>query len=408
MKYMKKIIRALSVLLVCVCIMNISGSVHAKNSSELTSNELQELEDQIEQAEDEMEGLKDSLSDVQELVEGLESEKANLKNYVEALDSTMLAIEQKISDLETQIAQKEADIEYTQNELEQAKAIEAEQYAAMSNRIKYVYEKGYGHYVEVLLQASGASDLLNRLTYVEAIMVYDQERLDEFIANKEYIDLCERQLQAEKEYLDAMKVCVQNEMDATEVLIATKSQEIEAYEHSIKDKEQAIAEYEAEIAEQNEIIKALEKAIEEEKKRLLEGNAIIYDGGVFAFPLESYTRVSDDYGPRIHPILGTPQFHNGVDFAAPKGTKIYAAYDGKVVAATYSSSMGNYIMIDHGSGLYTIYMHASKLYVSKDDVVIKGQHIAGVGSTGRSTGNHLHFSVRLNGEYVSPWDYLKK
>ena len=133
-----------------------------------------------------------------------------------------------------------------------------------------------------------------------------------------------------------------------------------------------------------------------------------YDGGTFHFPLESYTRVSDDYGYRIHPILNVKQFHNGVDFAAPKGTPIYAAYDGMVVAATYSATMGNYVMIDHGDNLYTIYMHASKLYVSEDDVVKKGQKIAGVGTTGRSTGNHLHFSIRKNGAYVSPWDYIVK
>ena len=82
--------------------------------------------------------------------------------------------------------------------------------------------------------------------------------------------------------------------------------------------------------------------------------------------------------------------------------------DGVVVAATYSSTMGNYVMIDHGDNLFTIYMHASKLYVSEDDVVKKGQKIAGVGTTGRSTGNHLHFSVRKNGSYVSPWEYIVK
>jgi murein DD-endopeptidase MepM/ murein hydrolase activator NlpD len=133
-----------------------------------------------------------------------------------------------------------------------------------------------------------------------------------------------------------------------------------------------------------------------------------YDGGVFKFPLATYTRISDDYGDRIHPTLGVQQFHNGVDFAAPKGTAIYAAYDGTVVAATYSSTMGNYVMIDHGSGLYTIYMHASTLYVQKDDVVTRGETIAAVGSTGRSTGNHLHFSVRRDGSYVSPWNYLSQ
>ena len=116
--------------------------------------------------------------------------------------------------------------------------------------------------------------------------------------------------------------------------------------------------------------------------------------------------MSCDYGWRIHPILKVKQFHNGVDFAASKGTAIYAAYDGVVVSAAYSPTMGNYVMINHGDNLYTIYMHASTLKVSANAVVKRGDTIALVGSTGRSTGNHLHFSVRKNGEYVSPWEYV--
>ena len=109
---------------------------------------------------------------------------------------------------------------------------------------------------------------------------------------------------------------------------------------------------------------------------------------------------------RVHPTLNVEKFHNGVDMAAPSGSPILAAYDGQVVAADYNASMGNYIMIDHGDGLYTIYMHCSALYVSTGANVTKGANIAAVGSTGRSTGPHLHFSVRLNGNYVSPWNYL--
>ncbi len=405
---MKKLIGILSLVLGLIMVINISYSASAKTSGSVTSAAIQDLEEQIQNAEDEIADLQGSLSDVQDLVNGLENEKTNLSNYVEGLDAALISIEKKIEDLEAQITQKEAEISVTQAKLEEAQKIEAEQYIAMSNRIKYVYENGSGNYVDILLQEVKSPDILNRLTYVDAIMSYDQECLDEYISNKEYIDLCERQLQAEKDYLDAMKECVKNEQAAVEELIETKSQEILSYEQNIKDKEKAIAEYEADIAAQNELIKALEKAVEEEKKKLIAGQGVIYDGGTFAFPLESYTKISDEYGPRTHPILKVPQFHNGVDFAAPKGTKIFAAYDGNVVAATYSSSMGNYIMIDHGSGLYTIYMHASKLYVSKGDVVVKGEHIAAVGSTGRSTGNHLHFSVRLNGEYVSPWNYLSK
>ncbi len=124
--------------------------------------------------------------------------------------------------------------------------------------------------------------------------------------------------------------------------------------------------------------------------------------------MASYTRVSCDFGNRINPIFKIPEFHSGVDLAAPKGTAIYAAYDGEVVAATYSPSMGNYVMIDHGDNLYTIYMHASTLKVSKGTEVSRGDTIALVGSTGNSTGNHLHFSVRKDGSYVSPWEYITK
>lgn len=373
-----------------------------------TSDKIKDMEKQISNAEKDMKELKNSLSDVKKLVKQLENEKSDLKNYVVQLDNTLAAIEEKITNLLMQITRKEADIIEAQEQLVHAKEVEANQYESMGERIKYSYEKGTYHYLQLLFTASSFSDLLNKLTYEEEMARYEKDKLDEYIEAREYVELCEQQLQVEKQYLDAMKVSVENEQTAVETLIEAKKQEIEKYENSISSQEKAIKEYEADIAEQNEIIKQLEKAVEEEKKKLLANSAIKYDGGTFAFPLESYTRISDNYGWRIHPTLHVKQFHNGVDFAAPKGTPIYAAYDGDVVAATYSSTMGNYIMIDHGSGLYTIYMHASKLYVSKGDKVIKGEKIAGVGTTGRSTGNHLHFSVRLNGDYVSPWNYLSK
>lgn len=404
---MRRIIKYMSIVL---CLSLVAGTFEAsaaKEGQEVTSSTIKDMEQQIEAAEKEMNGLKASLSNAKDLVKELEQAKSNLSTYVEKLDATLITIEAKIADLELQIIQKEADILETQAKLERAIETEQTQYAAMSSRIKFVYERGSGDYISTLLQSKSPSDLLNRMTYVDAITGYDRQMLDSYIANKEYIDLCEQQLQAEKEYLDTMKECVENEKAAVEVLIETKSQEILAYENDIENKEAAIKSYEDDIAEQTEIIKELEKAVEEEKKKLQANNAI-YDGGVFAFPLESYTRVSSDYGYRIHPILKVEQFHSGVDFAAAKGTKIYAAYDGEVVAATYSSTMGNYVMIDHGSGLFTIYMHASKLYVSKGDIVVKGEHIAAVGSTGRSTGNHLHFTVRKNGAYESPWNYLSK
>ncbi len=405
---MKKLKVYIGLLLCMTLVMAVAQPAQAKNS--ITNATIKEMESQITKAEKEMKELKSSLSDVKGMVKKLESEKSNLKNYVEKLDATLAVVEAKIVDLEGQITEKEADIADTQKQLEEAKNVEANQYEAMRTRIKTSYEANEYHVLEQILTARSFSDLLNRITYEEEVVQYEKQKLDEFIANKEYIAMCERQLQVEKEYLDAVKVSVQNEQAAVEELINVKKLEIDKYESDITTQEKAIKEYEADIAEQNEIIKQLEKAVEEEKERIKKMNGLVltYDGGTFHFPLESYTRVSDDYGPRIHPTLHVQQFHNGVDFAAPKGTPIYAAYNGIVVAATYSATMGNYVMIDHGDGLYTIYMHASKLYVKKDDVVTKGQKIAGVGTTGRSTGNHLHFSVRKNGEYVSPWNYIVK
>jgi murein DD-endopeptidase MepM/ murein hydrolase activator NlpD len=131
-----------------------------------------------------------------------------------------------------------------------------------------------------------------------------------------------------------------------------------------------------------------------------------YDGGTFSWPCPSSTTISSEYGNRMHPVLGVYKFHNGIDIAASTGSAIVAAYKGTVVGAGYNSSMGNYVMIDHGDGLYTIYMHASALYVSTGQNVAKGDTIAAVGSTGRSTGPHLHFGVRLNGSYVNPHSYV--
>lgn len=382
----------------------------ATSMSSLTSDSIKEKEDQISRAEDEKKQLENNLSNLQEIKKELENQKTDLKKYVTQLDGNLAEIEQNIADLKAKITAKEADITRTEEELTAALEKEENQQESMVARIRLIYEKGDSYMLEALLQAKSFGDFLNRADYMERVMAYDKQKWEEFKENRQLIELCKEELELEKEILDQAKANVEAEQSNLETLIAQKNQDIISYESDISNKEQAIKEYEAELAQQNAEIEALEAAIAEEKKKLLESSQTVltYDGGVFKFPLASYTRVSDDYGYRIHPTLGVEQFHNGVDFAAPKGTAIYAAYDGKVVAATYSATMGNYVMIDHGDGLYTIYMHASALYVQKDDIVVRGETIAAVGSTGRSTGNHLHFSVRKDGEYVSPWNYLSE
>ena len=374
----------------------------------LTNDKIRESEESKKQAEEERKALKGNLTDVKSLLASLETSKNNLENYIQELDADLNDINEKIDNLNKLISDKEFEIATTEKELEEAKSVADTQYEAMKRRIKFVYERGEASTAEMLLSSKSFVDFLNKAEFINRISAYDKRMLDSFILAKDLVAAKEAELIEQKESLEDAKAAVQNEQEALESLMADKEQEITVFEGDISNKEAAIAEYEAMIAEQDQIIKDLEAAILEEKKRLLAENkkAIVYDGGQFKWPAPSYTRISDDYGYRIHPILGTQQFHNGVDMAAPNGSPILAAYDGEVIAASYSPTMGNYIMIDHGDGLITIYMHASSVSVSSGTMVARGEQIGCVGSTGRSTGPHLHFSVRENGSYVSPWNYL--
>lgn len=402
MKSLKKIL----FFIVCIGIVFVFS---VGTAEAVTNDSIREKEAEIATAKEEVANLKSNLTDVEALKKELEQSKNDLTAYVTQLDTQLSDIQSKIDEYNNLITTKESEIETTTEELNDAIAKQEEQYEAMKLRIQFMYEQGDSFYMEILFSSSSIADTLNKADYIEALSAYDRNQLDEYVKTREMIALCKEELEAEKEVLDEAKLAVESEQAAVASLIEEKESQIVSVSSDISTKEAAIKEYEDIIAAENAEIAALEKAVAEEKARLAaeNANARVYDGGMFAFPCPGYKRISDEYGNRIHPTLGVEKFHNGIDLTAPYGTPILAAYDGDVVAADYSASMGNYIMINHGDGLYTIYMHASALYVSKGQSVYKGQTIAAVGSTGRSTGNHLHFGVRLNGNYVSPWNYLK-
>ena len=376
-------------------------------ASELTNDNIKQMEAEIKKAQEEKKALQSGLTNVKELKKELEESKTSLSNYVAEMDANLATVQAKIDELKTLIAEKEEEIADKTEELEDAIEVQQNQYEAMKSRIKFMYEKGDSLSLELIFSSESFGEMLNKAEYIESLSAYDRKMLDEYVAYAEYVALCKEGLEEEKSVLDEAKAAAQAEEDALNELIAAKEQEINQVSSDIANKEQAIKDYEADIAAENETIKALEAAVAEERKKLAAEQGRKYDGGMFTWPAPSYTRISSEYGNRMHPTLGVEKFHNGLDMAAPGGSPILAAYDGKVVAADYNSSMGNYIMIDHGDSLYTIYMHASALYVSKGTEVSKGDKIGAVGTTGRSTGNHLHFGVRLNGSYVNPWNYLR-
>ncbi|WP_026517437.1 murein hydrolase activator EnvC family protein [Butyrivibrio sp. MC2021] len=400
-RHKKRILHLFMVLVLLTAVVGTGFTSHAT----VTEESIKQKENQISNAKKERDNLKNAKTDLEKLKKQLETSKSNLNAYIREIDNSLTDIQAKIDSLIEQITEKEAQIEETTRELQEAEETQQNQYEAMKKRIKFMYEKGNTIYVELLIESGSFADMLNKAEYIEMLSEYDRNKLNEYIATTELIRVTKEALEEEKETLDTMKASCEEEQANLESLLNAKSQELNSVNADISNKEAAIAEYEAQIKAENAAIAALEREVEADKAALY--SRYTYDGGMFTWPCPKYTRISDNYGMRMHPTLGIEKMHNGIDLAAPSGSPILAAYQGTVVAASYEASMGNYIMINHGAGLYTIYMHCSALYVSKGQDVTAGTKIAAVGTTGRSTGNHLHFGVRLNGAYVSPWNYLK-
>lgn len=434
---MKNIWKTVSVLLCTVLL--ISAPVQVYATEKTAADYKEEIRERKEKAEEQKQEIQTSESKVdmmEDAVAGLNSEKKELQvakdelsDTVEQLDAQLTNVQEVLTQLEEDIDRKTKQVENIKNRLREAEANQDEQYASMKQRIKFMYEKGDTAYITMVFGAQNLTDMLNKAEYIEEVSAYDRQLLNEYTETKYRVINLKDKLEVEQASLLETQEQAEIQEYQMSMLIDQKNGEIEKYESEISTKEDAIKEYEAMIASQNATIAALEASIlkaereaEALQKELEESGLSDNDidssssskpvttqqvfSGPFCMPAPSYTRVSDDYGNRIHPILGVKQFHNGIDFAAPGGSPILAAQSGTVIAAAYSSTMGNYIMINHGGGVITIYMHASALYVSAGQTVNKGQKIAAVGSTGRSTGNHLHFSVRVNGSYVSPWSYL--
>lgn len=406
---------------ICLQITSAGGRTLA---AALTNDTIREKQAQIEEAKQEQEQIRDSITDIEAVKEQLESQKSSLETYVTQLDAKLTQMQTNIDSLNQQISDGETKIGQTKEELAAAQKAQDDQYAAMKIRIRMLYERGGNLYLSVLLDAADFADMLNRASYVKKLSEYDQKKLKEYEEQTALVKATQEELAAQQAALEEAKQGVLAEQANMQDLLAEKQNEISSVSAGIQTQELSLEQYEAQVAQQDDTIASLEsqvqaeqarleeeaKKAEEEAKRKAAEEALAkrktYSGGTFTWPCPSYTEISSDYGNRVHPIYGTTLFHNGIDMAADTGAPILAAADGTVIAASYSSSMGNYVMIDHGGGLYTIYMHASALYVSQGQSVTAGTQIAAVGSTGNSTGPHLHFSVRLNGQYVSPWQYL--
>lgn len=343
----------------------------------------------------ELSETREKAADLKEKKEQAESEKSSLASQLNSIAAEMEETQEKISQKEDELAEKE-------EELALAKVEENEQYESMKIRIKYMYENGNVQFVEILCESKSITDLLNKAEYISTISEYDRNMLQQFQEVVKKVEEQEAEIQEEYEELETM----QNELIA-------KQDEVAAL---VKDKEAELKEINDELGDTNAKLEKLEKAVADAQRKQSEassgysssgaGSSVVTGNGTFTHPCPGYTYISSEFGWREQPLPGASTNHKGMDFAAPTGTPIYAAAGGTVVSASYSGAAGNMITISHGNGLSTIYMHCHTMYVTAGQTVSKGQNIGLVGTTGNSTGPHLHFQVMLNGTPVNPRNYL--
>lgn len=368
----------------------------------------------VEKAKGTITSLEEEKKKTEAAIRELESLKSDTEAYVRMLDAQLDSLDAEIARLEGEISEKEATITETELRLEEAARTERYQYESMKLRIQYMYEKGDSSYLDLLLESGSISELLNRIEYISRISEYDRRMLDEYVAVKEGIAEDKRTLEAEREELLALREQAGAKQLSVETLVNEKTAELERVDIQIGEKTAEAEAYERDIKAQEERIKQIEAEIkrqEEEARRKAEAAGKAYNtvsiGNInFIWPCPASSRITSFFGDRESPTEGASSDHKGIDIGASTGTNIVAAAGGTVTISTYSYSAGNYVMINHGGGVSTVYMHCSQLLVSVGDTVKQGDVIAKVGSTGYSTGPHLHFGIRHNGTYVNPSNYV--
>ena len=333
--------------------------------------------------------------------EQIQEELNQSKKDLEEVQAELNALEQKIYKAEGEIRSLTIELNETKEEivkgleeLEQLKKDIEKQNDDLNARLRSMYKNGDVGLLSVVFGSSSMSDVLTNMDMVQRIYNADaellasiQDQYDLVDAQNQKLEALKVQLEAQQEAVEAKKAAL--ELDRQEV--AAKKKEVQANTDS--------------LAAQYDAVKKEADAISETIKVLQSSNTK-YIGGAMCWPSQASTRITSPFGWRYLSLLGGRNYHTGVDIGAAGGTNILAANSGKVIKAGWNNSYGYMVMVDHGGGIVTLYAHSSKLLVKTGDVVARGQAIALIGSTGMSTGNHLHFEVRVNGAYQNPLNYI--
>ena len=377
----KKIIPILTVIILLSCFFFIP-----KIKASTLEEQKQENQGKREQAEKDLEYVQEELSEAVVKIQELDDKIRTAENEIAGMD-------EKLIDLQTKVEETTQNLQIVQKNYDENKKI-------MENRLVVMYECGDVTYLDLLLRSSSLVEFLSNYYIIEEIVRSDNELLASIEKEKDEIETTKKQLEQQKAELKLLKV----KQEQTRIIMQNnktiQQNEIDKLSDNEKELQQKIQEYKDEEARIENLIK------------LASGQYTYngeYSGGIMAWPIaKEGTYITSNYGTREHPIQGIIKTHTGIDIGnAGFGAPVIAAADGIVSMASYYGGYGNCVMINHGNGISTLYGHGQKILTTVGAEVKKGDLIMEVGSTGLSTGPHLHFEVRINGVHTNPLQYLQ-
>lgn len=386
--------RFLSVL--CLGAILLTGALFGAKNETLAAGD--DPATQIKNLEKDLAGVRNERSAAQQALNRAKSGKSAQIALKEQYDREIVAIDEQLRTTESLIEQYELSISETQQNIEELVAEQGSQQELFDEMVRMSFEYGSDSYLELLFGAEDFSDFLSRIDLISYHLSYNRSVIEKMKEVEDNLHTNEENLRSSKENLENYKQSKETLREEFE----TKSAESTALISRLADDE-------AEAAAALKIIQESEKKLQNDIEALTRelNSTSTYSGGKFKWPLATSGTNTSGWEWRTNPITKRREFHNGVDIAAPKGTNIYAAADGTVVKCEWYGGYGNCVIINHGGGVMTLYGHCNSLNVKNGQSVKAGDVIAYVGTTGQSTGYHLHFTVYEGKTAVNPWNYLK-
>ena len=388
----KRVASIIALVLVVLLVVGLVASFIIPHAYADNSESVSSMQNQLDNLEKRKEQLEQELNVISEQKEKEFEKKSIIDEQINDTLSEIELLNQMVGELDNQLDANRQQLEQAQQKLEESMQLS-------KDRIRASYEQGYASYWEIILSSDSLYDFISKVEIVRQISEYDNKIIEELTESKKIIEQAKEKIEQQKKEQQEAISSLSQKQDTLKKKQAASDELIEKY-----NSDSAAAERALEKAE------AAEAQLQAEIRKLLQNsNSTVVDSGDFRYPLDSKWRIiTSEFGGRTHPITGVYKLHTGVDISGSGiyGANIYAAKGGTVVKAGYNSGYGNYILIDHGDGYATLYGHASSLCVKAGQTVTKGDVIAYVGSSGYSTGPHLHFEIIKNGEYQNPVDYF--